>query len=185
MTNMTCESLTKSYFSFIFSAPDKPLFSTKKYWWFSYFSRKAYVVGSDKKCLDKELLISIHNICFCGEIRKKKYLPDTSLIWSYSHGKYFTCQVISYKIYETTKTEKLLVIFFIQKDGFKDMYERQPLTYWTQIYPAFANSVDPDQLAWRSQLILSALFAIKYVNLYQQSGSSNLIGWKLEMGLAS
>ena len=26
----------------------------------------------------------------------------------------------------------------------------------------------------------SALFAIKYVNLYQQSGESNLIGWKLE-----
>ena len=41
-----------------------------------------------------------------------------------------------------------------------------------------ANSVDPDQLA-------SALFVIKYVNLCQQSGSSNLIGWKLEMGVAS
>ena len=27
----------------------------------------------------------------------------------------------------------------------------------------------------------SALFVIKYVNLYQQSGSSNLIGWKLEI----
>ena len=24
-----------------------------------------------------------------------------------------------------------------------------------------------------------------FVNLYQQSGSSNLIGWKLEMGVAS
>ena len=43
-----------------------------------------------------------------------------------------------------------------------------------RIYPAFANSVDPDQLA-------SALFAIKYMNLYQQSESSNLIGWKLEV----
>ena len=37
---------------------------------------------------------------------------------------------------------------------------------WTRIYPAFANSVDPDQLAseeanWSG----SALFAIKYVNL--------------------
>ena len=29
------------------------------------------------------------------------------------------------------------------------------------------------------------LFAIKYVNLYQQSRSSNLIGWKIEMGMAS
>ena len=47
-------------------------------------------------------------------------------------------------------------------------------------------SVEPDQLAsseanWSG----SALFAIKNVNLYQQSGSSNLIGWKLEMGMAS
>ena len=41
-----------------------------------------------------------------------------------------------------------------------------PLSCWTWIYPAFANSVDPDQLAseeanWSE----SALFAIKYVNL--------------------
>ena len=52
--------------------------------------------------------------------------------------------------------------------------------------PSFANSAEPDQLAseeanWSG----SALFAIKYVNLYQQSGSSNLIGWKLEVGVAS
>ena len=26
---------------------------------------------------------------------------------------------------------------------------------------------------------------MKFVNLYQQSGSSNLIGWKLEMGVVS
>ena len=30
----------------------------------------------------------------------------------------------------------------------------------------------------------SALFPIKYVNLYQQPGSSNLIGWKLEVDVA-
>ena len=30
----------------------------------------------------------------------------------------------------------------------------------------------------------SSLFAIQYVNLYQQSGSSNLTGWKLEVGIA-
>ena len=52
--------------------------------------------------------------------------------------------------------------------------------------PCFANSIDPDQLAsseanWSG----SALFAIKYVNLYQQSGSSDLNGWKLEVGVAS
>ena len=54
------------------------------------------------------------------------------------------------------------------------------------IYPAFENSVDPDQLAseeanWSG----SALFASKYVNLYQKPESSNLIGWKLEVGVAS
>ena len=36
--------------------------------------------------------------------------------------------------------------------------------------PAFANSVDPDQLDG------STLFVIKYVNLYQQPESSYLIG---------
>ena len=53
-------------------------------------------------------------------------------------------------------------------------------------YPALANSVDPDQLAsseanWSG----SALFVIQYVNLYQQPESSNLTGWKLEVGVAS
>ena len=54
------------------------------------------------------------------------------------------------------------------------------------MYPAFANSVDPDQLASdEANWSRSALFAIKYVNLYEKPGSSNLIGWKLEMGVAS
>ena len=51
---------------------------------------------------------------------------------------------------------------------------------------SFANSADLDQLAsseanWSG----SALFVIQYVTLYQQPGSSNLIGWKLEVGVAS
>ena len=51
---------------------------------------------------------------------------------------------------------------------------------------SLVNSVDPDQLApeeanWSG----SALFIIKYVNFYQKPGSSNLIGWKLEVGVAS
>ena len=54
------------------------------------------------------------------------------------------------------------------------------------IYVLPLQTVDSDQLAseeanWSG----SALFAIKYVNLYQQSGSNNLIGWKLEMRGAS
>ena len=52
--------------------------------------------------------------------------------------------------------------------------------------PVLANSVDPDQLAseeanWSG----SALFVINYVNFYQKHGSSNLICWKLEEGMAS
>ena len=52
--------------------------------------------------------------------------------------------------------------------------------------PCLPNSVDPDQLAseeanWSG----SALFVIKYVNFYQKPGSSNLIGLKLEVGVAS
>ena len=31
----------------------------------------------------------------------------------------------------------------------------------------------------------STLFGIKYVNVYQQPGSSHVIGWKLEVGVAS
>ena len=52
--------------------------------------------------------------------------------------------------------------------------------------PVLENSVDPDQLAsseanWSE----SALFVINYVNFYQKPRSSNLIGWKLEVGMAS
>ena len=65
-------------------------------------------------------------------------------------------------------------------------YEKLNLVLLNPDIPAFANSVDPDQLAseevnWSGD----ALIAIQYVNLYQQSGSSNLTGWKLEMGVAS
>ena len=49
-----------------------------------------------------------------------------------------------------------------------------------------ANSIDPDQLASKeANWSGSALFVIKYVNFYQKPGSSNLIGWKLEVGMAS
>ena len=52
--------------------------------------------------------------------------------------------------------------------------------------PILANSVDPDQLAFEeANWSGSALFVIKYVNFYQKSGSSNLIGWKLEVGVVS
>ena len=52
--------------------------------------------------------------------------------------------------------------------------------------PVLANSVDPDPLAseeanWSG----STLFVIKYVNFYKKPKSSNLIGWKLEVDVAS
>ena len=46
-----------------------------------------------------------------------------------------------------------------------------------------ANSVDPDQVA-SSEAKWCALFVIKYVNFYQKPGSSNLAGWKSEVGVA-
>ena len=52
-------------------------------------------------------------------------------------------------------------------------------------YPVLANSVDLDQLASEAIWSGSALFVIKYVNFYQKPASSNLIGWKLEVGVAS
>ena len=46
--------------------------------------------------------------------------------------------------------------------------------------------VDPDQLAsGETNRSGSTLFVIKHVNLYQQPRSSNLISWKLEVGMAS
>ena len=49
--------------------------------------------------------------------------------------------------------------------------------------PVLASSVESDQLA--SDWSEPALFAIQYLNLYQQLGSSNPIGWKVEVDVAS
>ena len=38
---------------------------------FCYLSTKTYVVGTRKKRLGEAFLMSTHNICFCGELRKK------------------------------------------------------------------------------------------------------------------
>ena len=52
--------------------------------------------------------------------------------------------------------------------------------------PVLANSVDPDPLvSEEANGSGSVRFVIKYVNFYQKPGSSNLIGWKLEVGVAS
>ena len=50
--------------------------------------------------------------------------------------------------------------------------------------PVLANSVDPDQFASETDLDLHCLSLNSYVNFYQKPGSSNLIDWKLEVGMA-
>ena len=63
----------------------KVLFSIQKYSYFSYFSTKTYVVGTHQKHLAEALLLSTHNICFCGEIRKifTRYPPLSRPMYKY------------------------------------------------------------------------------------------------------
>ena len=52
--------------------------------------------------------------------------------------------------------------------------------------PISAHSVDTDQLdSEEANWSGSALFVINYGNFNQKPGSRNLIGWKLEVGVAS
>ena len=44
-------------------------FFTKIYWYFSYFSMKTYVVVLIGSASPMALLMSTHNICFCGKIK--------------------------------------------------------------------------------------------------------------------
>ena len=49
---------------------DKAFFAVKKYRYFSYLSKKKYVVGTHQKRLSEALLMSTHNIRFHADIRK-------------------------------------------------------------------------------------------------------------------
>ena len=54
------------------------------------------------------------------------------------------------------------------------------------LYPAFANSVDPDQLVSEdANWSRSALFAIQYMNLYHNLDQGNWSAENLEVGMAS
>ena len=64
-------------------------------------------------------------------------------------------------------------------------YSFLTLLLLSRVFHAFSNNVDPDQLvSEEANWSESALFGIRYANLYQQPGSSNLFGWKLEVGLS-
>ena len=90
----------------------------------------------------------------------------------------------------------ILSLLLIQEGQFSVTGKSMCTKYWLTLLllnttcPVLVNSVDPDQLAseeanWEANWSGSALFVIKYVNFYQKPGSSNLIGWKLEVGVAS
>ena len=68
--------------------------------------------------------------------------------------------------------------------------------YWVTIFtvtlvllnpaiPCFCKQCRSRSVGLEANWSGSALFAIQYMNLCQQSGSSNMIGWKLEVGVAS
>ena len=84
-------------------------------------------------------------------------------------------------------TSKTSVKF--DEHSFSQFRRKYPLTLLllNTTCPVLANSVDPDQLASEANWPGSALFVIKYnMNFYKKKpGSSNLIGWKLEVGVAS
>ena len=75
-------TIPKQYKDWSCIAPDKP--GIKKY--FSYFSMKAFVVATHEEYLGEVFLMSSHNICFHGEIRKNSVLyglKKVSDLWSY------------------------------------------------------------------------------------------------------
>ena len=85
-------------------APDKVIFFKQKAVKFLYFSTKTYLMGTHQKHLSEVLLMSTHNICFHGEIRKNIiWIP--SLIWS------FDCAIFNQRL-------DLLKPANIRSDGF-------------------------------------------------------------------
>ena len=90
----------------------------------------------------------------------------------------------------TIRSTSLRPFWWVLQNTFSWSNEKNINTSWL-IKPSLAehdiaNSVDPDHLVseeanWSG----SALFVIKYVNFYQNPRSSNLIGWKLEVGMES
>ena len=97
------------------------------------------------------------------------------------HRHFMSCNIKAY--FSGKKIRKILSSAELAQRvvKFKHRAEWPLLTQscWTWMHPVFTNSVDPNQ--WSG----SALFAIKNVKLYQQPGSSNLIGCKLEVSMAS
>ena len=105
---------------------------------------------------------------------RQQYIPD---IYYRSHtGQEFSC--LQYIISEPEIGSFFFFFFFFHNS--KKIQKLNPCPsepgYVLSLQTVYIQTAN-----WSG----SALFAIKYVNLYQQPGSSNLIGWKLEMGVPS
>ena len=125
--------------------------------------------------------------------KKKKMQEFTPWLWPTYHDWMTNCHS-SHELLccnadkcNTPSVEFLLSLLAVLISMASEICDIPKLTLvcWTWICPAFANNVDLDQLASEANWIWSALFVIEYMNLYQQPGSSNLTGWKLEVGIAS
>ena len=66
-------------------------FPTKVYSYFFYVSTKIHPVCTHLKCLTEVLLMSTHNVCFCGEIRK---IPFYLQLCHIQHKCPFLMQII-------------------------------------------------------------------------------------------
>ena len=76
--------LCQKYFaSLLLIAPENVLFQPKIF--FFLISAGKHMLGVLISSASKSTSCEHHNICFCGEIRKK-YFPDASLIWSCVSG---------------------------------------------------------------------------------------------------
>ena len=111
----------------------------------------------------------------------KTFIITPSSSW-YDSSK--RCKTVNHHHHHQLTTMRIIRSGVCERpEGVNWLVINYPFSCWTWICPAFANSVDPDQ-ASKKPKDLDLHLAIQYVNLYQ-SGSSHLIGWKFEKGVAS
>ena len=171
--------------------------------WDSFFNHGVLItdlgrsISYKSACASSKVLDQASLCCSCEDVLEFDYLQSAlwrlirlqmcRLIWVLTG---FTCNHVGNAVpqlnFHASPWKLFLCDLLEAVNTGNDMYKLKSWSCWTRICPAFANIVDPDQLAsaeanWSG----SALFVIKYVNLYQQPGSSILIGCTLEVGMTS
>ena len=126
-------------------------------------------------------ILKLNDVIWKGRIQRKQII--LYVIYKLIHTEFKTQEIFLSSL--ANLINKLMLCFYLFSE-FANISCILTLLLLSTTCPVLANSADPDQLAseeanWPG----SALFVIQYVNLYQQPGSSNLIGWKLEVGVAS